>query len=208
MKERLKEKYLPIDYEQMMFKEMLQLRQGSLSVDQFTDRFHELTVRNKIEETEQQTLARYLTRLRSELRREMWTTRLINVEEAYQLAIHIEKQMGPSIGRKMMSTDSRPKRVTTPLFQRPPLLKDQSRGAVNRDQKGKAKATSKGPQCYKCKGFEHYVVVCPTRDKKLAFIFEKELLVVDTIEDTDGEEIDGSSHGEDEHLFRRIYPAV
>jgi hypothetical protein len=28
MKERLKEKYLPIDYEQMMFEEMLQLRQG------------------------------------------------------------------------------------------------------------------------------------------------------------------------------------
>ena len=69
MKERLKEKYLPIDYEQMMFEEMLQLRQGSLSVDQFTDRFHELTVRSKIVETEQQTLARYRTGLRSELRK-------------------------------------------------------------------------------------------------------------------------------------------
>jgi hypothetical protein len=57
MKERLKEKYFPIDYEQMMFEEMLQLRQGSLSVDQFTDRFHELTIHNKIVETEQQTLA-------------------------------------------------------------------------------------------------------------------------------------------------------
>ncbi|XP_031261494.1 uncharacterized protein LOC116119684 [Pistacia vera] len=189
MKERLKEKYLPIDYEQMMFEEMLQLRQGSLSVDQFTDRFHKLTVRNKIVETEQQTLARYHTGLCSELPREMWTARLINVEEAYQLALHIEKQMGPSIGRKMMLTNSRPEHVTTPSFQRPPLLKDQSRGAVNRDEKGKAKATSKGTQCYKCKGFEHYVIVCPTRDKKLAFIFEKELLVVHIVEDTDGEDV-------------------
>ena len=34
MKERLKEKYLPIYYEQMMFEEMLQLKQGSLTVDQ------------------------------------------------------------------------------------------------------------------------------------------------------------------------------
>ncbi|KAA8530465.1 hypothetical protein F0562_005174 [Nyssa sinensis] len=140
MKERLKEKYLPIDYEQMMFEEMLQLRQGSLSVDQFTDRFHELTVRSKIVETEQQTLARYRTGLRSELRREMWTARLINVDEAYQLALRIEKQMGLSVGRKMMSTDSRPERVTTPSFQRPPVLKDQSRGVVSGDQKGKAKA--------------------------------------------------------------------
>jgi len=55
--DRLKEKYLPIDYEQMMFEEMLQLRQGSLSVDQFIDHFHELTIRSKVVETEQQTLA-------------------------------------------------------------------------------------------------------------------------------------------------------
>ena len=57
MKKRLKEKYLPIDYEEMMFEEMLQLRQGSLSVDQFTNHFHELIARSKIVETEQQTLA-------------------------------------------------------------------------------------------------------------------------------------------------------
>jgi len=96
MKERLKEKYLPIDYEQMMFEEMLQLKQGSLSIDQFTDRFHELTVRSRVVETEQQSLARYRTGLYNDLRKEMWTARLINVEEAYQLALRIEKQLGPS----------------------------------------------------------------------------------------------------------------
>ena len=40
MKEQMKEKYLPIDYEQMMFKKMLQLRQTSLNMDQYTDRSH------------------------------------------------------------------------------------------------------------------------------------------------------------------------
>ena len=79
-KEQLKEKYLPIDYEQMMFEEMLQLRQGSLSIDQFTDRFHELTIHSKIMETKKQTLARYRTGLYSELRKEIWTAHLINVE--------------------------------------------------------------------------------------------------------------------------------
>jgi len=124
MKERLIEKYLPIDYEQMMFEEKLQHRQGSLSVDQFTDRFHELTIRSKVVETEQQTLARYLTGLRSELRKEMWTTRLINVEEAYQLALRIEKQMGPSVGRRVTSFDSRAEYALASANQRPPLLKD------------------------------------------------------------------------------------
>ena len=54
-----------------MFEEMLQLRQGSLSVDQFTNRFHEFTVRSKIVEIEQQTLARCYIELRNELHKEM-----------------------------------------------------------------------------------------------------------------------------------------
>lgn len=51
MNEQLKEKYLPIDYEQIMLKKILQLRQGSLTIDQYTNHFHELTVRSKIAET-------------------------------------------------------------------------------------------------------------------------------------------------------------
>ena len=81
------------------------------------------------------------------------------------------------------------------------MLKDQPRGEVCGDQKRKAKVFSEGLQCYKCKGSRHYVVVCPTRDKKkLAFICEKELLVADAVENTDGEETDESSHCEEEHL--------
>jgi hypothetical protein len=41
MKKQMKEKYLLIDYEKMMFEEMLQLRQGSLTVDQYTNHFHD-----------------------------------------------------------------------------------------------------------------------------------------------------------------------
>ena len=188
-----------------MFEKMLQLKQGSLSVDQSTDRFHELTAHSKIMETEQQTLARYNTELRNELHKEMWIACLIIVKEVYQIALHIKKQMRPSFGRKMPSMASRQERVTTPSFQKPSfqkpsLLKDQSKSIASGDQKGKAKVTSEGPQCYKCKGFGHYAVVCPTRDKKLAFICEKELLMVDDVEDTDGEETEEDNHSEEEHL--------
>ncbi|KAG6738607.1 hypothetical protein POTOM_058227 [Populus tomentosa] len=207
MKERLKEKYLPIDYEQMMFEEMLQLRQGSLSVDQFTDRFHELTVRSKVTETEQQTLARYRTGLRNDLRKEMWTARLINVEEAYQLALRIEKQLGSAAGRKMMSWDSKSEFVPTSSTQRLPPVREQIRSGVSGDYKGKAKASNEGPQCYKCKGFGHYAVVCPTRDKKLAFICERELLGEDTVDDTEEEEIVGSGLSDEEHLSASELPS-
>ena len=200
MKERLKEKYLPIDYEQMMFEEMLQLRQGSLTVDQFTDRFHELTVRSKIMETEQQTLTCYRTGLREELRREMWIARLINVEEAYQLALRIEKQTKFSAGRRMTITEAKLEHTTANTFQRAPAQKDQNKSFGSWNSRGITKPTSEGPQCYKCKGYGHYAVVCPTRDNKLAFICEKELFTMEETEDTGTEDLDDDIHSEEEHL--------
>jgi len=73
--------------------------------------------------------------------------------------------MGSSVGRRVTSFDSRVKYTLASANQRPPLLKDQARGGISGDYKGKAKATNEGPQCYKCKGFGHYAVVCPTREK-------------------------------------------
>ncbi|XP_068644824.1 uncharacterized protein [Aristolochia californica] len=169
MKERLKEKYLPIDYKQLMFEEMLRLRQGILTVDQYTDRFHELTVRSKVVENEQQTLARYRTSLRNELHKEMLRARLLNVDEAYQLALRVEKQLGFFSGRRTSSTDLKQERASTQQFQKPPLLTDQGRHVVVGDQRVKAKLTGDGPQCYKCKGFGHFAIVCPTKEKKIGF---------------------------------------
>lgn len=208
MKERLKDKYLPIDYEQMMFEEMLQLRQGSLSVDQFTDRFHELSVRSRVVETEQQTLARYRTGLHSDLRKDMWTARLINVEEAYQLALRLEKQAGPASGRRMTTWETKSEFAYVAANQRPPALRDQAKNGASGDYRGRAKAPNEGPQCYKCKGFGHYAVVCPTRDKKLAFICEKELLAEDAAaEHMEREELDEDSLSDEEHLSASELPS-
>jgi hypothetical protein len=197
MKERLKEKYLPIDYEQMMFEEMLQLRQGTLIVEQYTDKFHELTVRSKIVETDQQTLARYRNGLRGELYKEMLIARLITVEEAYQLALRIEKQIGTATGKKTMPMDMKSGHTTSFSMQRQQSSQDKPGGSMLGEQRGKTNITNDGPQCYKCKGFGHYAVVCPTREKKLAFICEKELTVMEV---TAGGEADEDTAEEEEHL--------
>jgi hypothetical protein len=49
--------------------------------------------------------------------------------------------------------------------------------------------------------------MCRTRDKKLAFICEKELLVEDIVEDTEEEEIDRSRHSDEEHLSASKLPS-
>lgn len=52
MKLRLQEKYLLIDYEEVLFEELLLLRQGLMSVDDYTNKFHELNIRSRVSETE------------------------------------------------------------------------------------------------------------------------------------------------------------
>ncbi|KAL5803600.1 hypothetical protein ACOSQ4_031905 [Xanthoceras sorbifolium] len=88
----------------------------------------------------------------------MLTTRLYNVEEAYQLALQLERNF-----RFPTSTNSKLSTETS------------KRGTVG-DGKGKTKAFGEGLQCYKCKRFRHFAVVCPIRDQQIAFMYEKDLM--------------------------------
>ncbi|KAL5811215.1 hypothetical protein ACOSQ4_027783 [Xanthoceras sorbifolium] len=49
-----------------------------ITVDQYTERFHELTIRSKLAEIDAQVLARYLKGLKPDIRREMLSVHLYN----------------------------------------------------------------------------------------------------------------------------------
>lgn len=72
------------------------------------------------------------------------------------------------------------------------------------EQKEKTKITSNGPQCYKCKGFGHYAVVCPTRDRKLVFICEKELTIMDDTKGGGTEEFAAKEEHLDAHSCQAV----
>ncbi|KAK0583599.1 hypothetical protein LWI29_038569 [Acer saccharum] len=178
MRDRLESKYLPINYDQLIYEDMLQWKQEpKASVDQYTERFHELSVRSKAVETETQSLARYLNGLKADLRKDMLMARVYNVEEAYQLALQLEKQANVSSNRRYQLADFGGSRPTTVFKQK--LAEETVKSDHARDVRGKA---SEGPQCYKCKGFGHFAVVCPTRDKRIAYVCEKELIFKDEAE--------------------------
>ncbi|KAI9198805.1 hypothetical protein LWI28_022416 [Acer negundo] len=178
MRDILESKYLPINYDQLIYEDMLQWKQEpKASVDQYTERFHELSVRSKAVETETQSLARYLNGLKADLRKDMLTARVYNVVEAYQLALQLEKQANVSSNRRYQLADFGGSRPTTMFKQK--LTEETVKSDPARDVRGKA---SEGPQCYKCKCFGHFAVVCPTRDKRIAYVCEKELIFEDEAE--------------------------
>jgi len=100
MKLKLQEKYLPVDYEESLFEELLLLRQGSLSVEEFTNKFHELSIRSHVSETDRQTIARYKAGLREDIKKELLTVQIVIIEEAYQLALKVEQQLRTTSTRR------------------------------------------------------------------------------------------------------------
>ena len=137
----------------------------------------------------------------------MWIARLISVEEAYQLALRIENQTKLTAGRRMTMTDARQEHTTANTFQRAPTPKDQIRSFGSGNSRGITKPANEGPQCYKCKGYGHYAVVCPIRDKKIAFICEKELFAMKEMEDTGTEDLSDDIQSEEEHLGASDLPS-
>jgi hypothetical protein len=81
-----------VDYEEVLFEELLFLRQGTSTVEDYTNKFHELSIRSHISKTERQTITRYRAGLREDIRKDLLTVRLVSVEEAYQLALRMEQQ--------------------------------------------------------------------------------------------------------------------
>lgn len=183
MKLRLQEKYLPMDYEESLFEELLALRQGGSSVDDYTHRFHELSIRSQVSETERQTIARYKAGLREDIRRELLTVRLVSIEEAYQIAVRIETQMRTPTSRHTNlagwnnATSRGPQnqdRTTSNAIADKGVLLSPSQDA----RKGKfvmgSKPNKGKEECYRCGGRGHYAVVCPTREQKPILLCDEE----------------------------------
>jgi hypothetical protein len=165
MKARLETKYLPANYEQLVYEDMLRWMQGlTMSVDHYTKKFYDLSVRSQAMETDQQTLARYLRGLRSDIRRNMFTAKLFSVDEAYQLALQLEKQQAINKGKLSREWAGTSKPIS--LQNTDGGNRNVVRNTPSYGDQSTTNTYTSGPQCYKCKGFGHFAAVCPTKEKK------------------------------------------
>ncbi|KAE8655824.1 putative CCCH-type zinc finger family protein [Hibiscus syriacus] len=92
MKKKMKGHFLPFGYTQTLFQRLHALRQGTRSVDDYTEEFYQLVARNDLSETEEQMVERYLGGLRQPLQDVLSLHSLWSVSEAYQRALAVEKQ--------------------------------------------------------------------------------------------------------------------
>lgn len=93
MKEMLKVRFLPPDYEQLLFQQFQNCKQLSRSVQVYTEEFLRLSARNNLAESEAQQTARYINGLRLNIQDRVSLHRLFSVEDAQEMAQKIEMQL-------------------------------------------------------------------------------------------------------------------
>ena len=92
MEKRLREKFLPMDYSQTLFRRFQNLKQNLSSVQDYTDEFYKLSMRIEHQENNEQMAARYVNGLKFSIQDELNMHRVNSMEEAYQLALKAKEK--------------------------------------------------------------------------------------------------------------------
>ncbi|XP_073117835.1 uncharacterized protein [Elaeis guineensis] len=169
MKEKLREKYLPTSYQQRLLDQWQRFTQGNRLVIEYIARFDEYLMRCGVAEDRVVTLSRFRAGLREDIQRELFLREVTTLEQAYQLALDLERFSRYSILRRpepsrVTPSGSRPN-INQTLSNGPPLTnsigrkEDKGKGAIGE----LSKESSSRFYCFKYHGYSHFAAQFPNR---------------------------------------------
>ena len=90
---KLKDKFIPKDYQLNLFRNLHNMRHKGLPVKDYTEEFYKLNIRAGHRENDEEKVSRYINGLRYEIQDDisMMTVRI--VEDAYQIALKADKNL-------------------------------------------------------------------------------------------------------------------
>ncbi|XP_038989925.1 uncharacterized protein LOC120113183 [Phoenix dactylifera] len=178
MKQHLRGRFLPPDYEQALYHQYQNCRQGPRTVTEYTDEFNRLNARNNLSETENQQVARYIGGLKPAIRDQVDLYPVWSLTEATSLALKLEAQATRKAHQfqpmnrasSSRSTIAKPKTVEGAATSSQPPPISTSRGAGNFSRQQAAPKGNGNPyerpmpiKCYRCQEVGHRSNECPRR---------------------------------------------
>ncbi|XP_031398394.1 uncharacterized protein LOC116208956 [Punica granatum] len=188
MKRELKKKFVPASYKQDIFSRLYNFKQEELTVEEYTAEFEHLMMKCDLVEPEEQTIARYLGGLRSEIRNVVQLQLYWTFENVCKLVVRVEKQSKEKSTHKTLGRDGVSNRWSSPTPKSSSTGKASSSKATTA-QGGTSRNTSStiSKQCFKCREFGHIASECPNR-KIISLVEEaNDEPVYDTYDDKENE---------------------
>jgi hypothetical protein len=97
---KMKEKFIPRDYQICLFRRMQNLRQKMMTVKEYTEEFYRLNIGVGHRESNDEKVARYMNGLRYEIQDEMSMVTIRTVEDAYHMALKVEEKLSQKKGQR------------------------------------------------------------------------------------------------------------
>jgi hypothetical protein len=90
---KMKEKFIPRDYQITLFRRMQNLRQKLMTVKEYTKEFYKLNIRAGHQESDDEKVVRYMNGLRYDIQDELSMTTIRTVEDAYQMVLKAKEKL-------------------------------------------------------------------------------------------------------------------
>jgi hypothetical protein len=97
---KMKEKFIPKDYQITLFQRMQNLRQKLMTVKEYTEEFYRINIRAGHRESDDEKVSRYMNGLRYDIQDEMRMMNIRMVEDAYQMALKDEEKLSRKQGQR------------------------------------------------------------------------------------------------------------
>ncbi|XP_035547276.1 uncharacterized protein LOC108991242 [Juglans regia] len=179
MKRLMRARFLPPDYEQLLYQQYQNCRQGIRSINEYTEEFYRLNSRNNLSETEGQQVARYIGGLRITIQDKVTLHTVWTLSEAVNLAMKIELQLSrpptrtPSFSPTSKGTEppTRPSLPHAPSSSHDPKTQGNYQAPkLNTTTTGNRGSTGNNPyrrpitgKCFRCNQPGHRSKECPNR---------------------------------------------
>jgi hypothetical protein len=90
---KLKDRFIPKDYQINLFRKLQNLRQKDLIVKEYTYEFYKLNIRVGDREKDDEKVVRYINGLRYEIHDEISMMKVRTVDEAYHIMLKVEEKL-------------------------------------------------------------------------------------------------------------------